>query len=83
MRLCHETNTGLDLLSQRRSQRSVNPDHTGCHPLAMDTNRPSFPGGFREEIRRTWTWQGTEEFLGLTRATGRVFVPRKGGAPVP
>ena len=83
MRLCHETNKGLDLCSQQKSQRSVNPDHTGCHPLTMDTNRPSLPGGFREEVRRTWPWQGTEVFPGLTRARGRVSVPRKGEAPVP
>jgi len=78
MRPCHGTNKGLDLLLLRRSQRSVNPDHTGCHPLTMDTNRPSLPGGFTEEIRSTWTWQGTEEFLGLTGARGRVSIPHKG-----
>jgi hypothetical protein len=78
MRLCHETNKGLDLCSPQKSQRSVNLDHTGCHPLAMDTNRPSFPGGFREEVRRTWAWQGTEEFLGLIGARGRVSTPQRG-----
>ena len=77
MRLCHETSKGLDL-PPRRSQRSVNPDRTGCPPLAMDTNRASFPGGFDEEIRSTWPWQGTEEFLGLRAARGRVSVPHKG-----
>jgi hypothetical protein len=77
MRLCHETNKGLGL-PPRRSQRSVNPDRTGCHPLTMDTSRPSLPGGFTEEVWNTWTWQGTEEFLGLRAARGRVSVPGKG-----
>ena len=82
MRLCHETNKGLDLCSQQKSQRSVNPDHTGCHPLTMDTNRPSLPGGFTEEVRNTWTWPGTEEFLGLRAARCRVSSPQ-GAAPSP
>ena len=82
MRPCHGTNKGLDLRSSRRNQRSVNPDHTGCHPLAMDTNRPSLPGGVAEEVRSTWPWQGTEEFLGLPAARGRVSTPC-GEAPVP
>ena len=81
MRLCHGTSNGLDL-PVGRSQRSVNPDRTGCHPLAMDTNRPSLPGGFTEEVRNTWTWRGTEEFLGLQGARGRVSTPQ-GEAPVP
>jgi hypothetical protein len=72
MRLWHETNTGLELPT-RRTQRFVKPGRTGCRPLAMGTNRPSLPGGMTEEVRNTWTWQGTEEFLGLRAATGRVF----------
>lgn len=32
----------------------------------------------RVRIRTTWTWQGTEDFLGLAGARGRVSVPRKG-----
>ncbi len=81
MRLCHGTNKGLDL-PRWRSHRSVNPVRTSCHPLAMDTNRPSFPGGFSEECRSTWTWQGTEEFLGLRAARGRVSTPH-GEVPAP
>ena len=81
MRLCHGTSNGLDL-PIGRSQRSVNPDRTGCHPLTMDKNRPSLLGGFTEEVRNTWTWQGTEEFPGLRAARGRVSSPQ-GAAPVP
>ena len=77
MRLCHGPSNGLELPT-RRSHRFVNPDRTGCHPLAMDTNRPSLPGGFTEAVRNTWTCQGTEEFLGLRAARGRVSVPHKG-----
>ena len=81
MRLCHETSKGLDL-PVGRSQRSVNPDRTGCHPLAMDTNRPSLPGDVTEKVRSTWPRQGTEEFPGLRAARGRVSSPQ-GAAPVP
>lgn len=77
MRPCHETSKGLDL-PLGRSQRSVKTDRKGCHPLAMDMNRPSLPGGFTEEIRNTWPWQGTEEFLGLRAARGRVSIPYQG-----
>jgi hypothetical protein len=81
MRLCHETSNGLDL-PERSTHRFVNPGRTGCHPLAMNTHRPSFPGGFVEEVRNTWPWQGTEEFLGLRAARGRVSTPQ-GAAPAP
>jgi len=81
MRLCHETSKGL-ALPTRRTHRIVNPDRTGCHPLTMDPNRPSLPGGFSEKVRDTWPWQGTEEFLGLRAARGRVSTPQ-GAAPVP
>jgi len=77
MRLCHETNKGLGL-RPRSTLRTVNPDRTGCHPLAMDTNRPSLPGSCTEEVWNTWTCQGTEEFPGLRAARGLVSVLRKG-----
>ena len=77
MRLCHETSKGLDL-PIGRSHRSVKADRSGCHPLAMDTHRPSFPGGFTEEVRNTWPWQGTEEFPGLRAARGRESFPHEG-----
>ena len=60
----------------------MNPNHTDCHPLAMDTNRPSLPGGFTDAVLNTWPWQGTEKFLGLRAARGRVSSPQ-GAAPVP
>ena len=63
MRLCHETNKGLGL-RPRSTLRTVNPDRTGCHPLAMDTNRPSLPGSCTEEVWNTWTCQGTRNFRG-------------------
>jgi hypothetical protein len=47
MRLCHETSKGLELPTGS-SQRSVKTDRKGCHPHAMDTQRPSFLGGFDE-----------------------------------
>ena len=47
MRLCHETSKGLDL-SFGRSHRSVKADRTGCHPLTMDTQRPSLASGFNK-----------------------------------
>jgi hypothetical protein len=82
MRLCHATSKGLDL-PPRRSQRSVTADRTGCHPHTMNAQRPSRAGGFTEEApHTTWPWQGTEDFLGLNRARGRVSSPR-GEASVP
>ena len=39
------------------------------------------PERFSAALRSTWTWQGTEAFLGLRAATGRVSVPTKGDSP--
>ena len=39
------------------------------------------PERFSAALRSTWTWQGTEAFLGLRAATGRVCVPTKGDSP--
>jgi hypothetical protein len=67
MRLCHETSKGLDLstgqepaICERRSQRSASIIYGRLQ---------------RTAIANTWPWQGTEEFLGLQAARGRVSVP--------
>ena len=39
------------------------------------------PERFSAALRSTWTWQGTEAFLGLRTARGRVSVPTKGHSP--
>jgi hypothetical protein len=51
----------------------VKADRSGGRPRTLNTQRPARAGGFTGEAPlTTWPWQGTEDFLGLKRARGRV-----------
>jgi hypothetical protein len=71
MRLCHEPRRGWTSTAEEPAICEVGRPES--HPLAMDKRRPSLTGDVIEEdlSRGTWTWQGTDAFLGLQRARGR------------
>ena len=50
----------------------------GLDLSARRNQRSVNPDRLTKAIRTTWPWQGTEEFLGLRAARGRVSVAREG-----